>query len=707
MPLFRFLLVFFVFFALRWPVAIAVPTSEKLTFESEADAAMLRVFGGQSKVKNGVLQVEFAAGNGYPQLQMNSPTPLDWVGKSLAMQIKNAGETAVEIGIRVDDAASGDGWNHSWTARATLERGETQNLVFDLGADPMQRGMRGLPPAPGIEGAKMLQGTGAAALDTSHVTSWQLFTHAPPQTIQLEIDNLTLTPSASLNLEAIVDEWGQYSRADWPGKLNAAAQFGARRDEEAALLANPPVKDDLDRFGGWARGPKLDATGFFRTQKVGGKWWLIDPEGHLFFSSGVDVVQHDNPTIIAGRETMFARVPLADEPFGGFRGEAQNVLRGPVKSGLTYDFFRANLQRKYGDDWLAKWRQTTLLRLKNWGFNTLGNWSSAELKVPDIQPRLPYVATSGIYGDHARLSDGEDYWAKMHDPFDPNFAGDAGRALAEVGAKTGDDPFCLGYFVENELSWGSSDSANPKRYFGLVYGALNSPLTQPAKAALVKQLRKKYPGIGLLNRAWDTKFESWAALDAPYEATATPNDAMKADFSAFLSSLSDKYFETVAAELKKVAPHHLYLGPRFSGRPPIEVSRSAAAHCDVVSFNIYAPSLDAEKWAFLNELNKPVMIGEFHIGSTDRGVWMPGLVAAPSQKERAQTFKKYVESVLDNPNFVGCHWFQYIDQPNTGRVLDGENYNIGFVDVTDTPYEDMVKAAKEVHDEIYARRSGQ
>jgi agarase len=85
---------------------------------------------------------------------------------------------------------------------------------------------------------------------------------------------------------------------------------------------------------------------------------------------------------------------------------------------------------------------------------------------------------------------------------------------------------------------------------------------------------------------------------------------------------------------------------------------------------------------------------------------MPGLVAAASQEERAQGFKRYVESVLDNPNFVGCHLFQYVDQPNTGRVLDGENYAIGFVDVTDTPYPELVKAAREVNGTIYSRRGG-
>ena len=69
-------------------------------------------------------------------------------------------------------------------------------------------------------------------------------------------------------------------------------------------------------------------------------------------------------------------------------------------------------------------------------------------------------------------------------------------------------------------------------------------------------------------------------------------------------------------------------------------------------------------------------------------------------------YKQYLESVEDNPAFVGCHWFQYYDEPLTGRSGDGENYNIGFVTVTDTPYPEMVEAAKAVQSELYARRGG-
>ena len=84
----------------------------------------------------------------------------------------------------------------------------------------------------------------------------------------------------------------------------------------------------------------------------------------------------------------------------------------------------------------------------------------------------------------------------------------------------------------------------------------------------------------------------------------------------------------------------------------------------------------------------------------------PGLLHTAGQEDRARMYKEYMESVIDNPYFVGAHWFQYMDSPLTGRAHDGENYNVGFVSVTDVPYAAMIKTAKELHRELYNRRFG-
>jgi len=86
----------------------------------------------------------------------------------------------------------------------------------------------------------------------------------------------------------------------------------------------------------------------------------------------------------------------------------------------------------------------------------------------------------------------------------------------------------------------------------------------------------------------------------------------------------------------------------------------------------------------LGTYDMPIIIGEFSFHATDRGMFAPGYVPVPSQAVRAGSYTDYMTSVFENPNFVGAHWFQYMDQPIVGRAWDGENGNVGFVDITDT-----------------------
>jgi hypothetical protein len=53
---------------------------------------------------------------------------------------------------------------------------------------------------------------------------------------------------------------------------------------------------------------------------------------------------------------------------------------------------------------------------------------------------------------------------------------------------------------------------------------------------------------------------------------------------------------------------------------------------------------------------------------------------------------------------VGVHWFMYGDEATTAFGNE-ENYQLGFVDVCDTPYPEIIESARTVGDELYRRRS--
>ena len=207
---------------------------------------------------------------------------------------------------------------------------------------------------------------------------------------------------------------------DWPGKVKEVSYFERALDAEAAQIQAAPTLPDRDEYGGWTGGPQEQATGFFRTVERDGKWWLVTPSGHLFLSLGVDVLLlSDGPTLLEGRERMFTALPAEGDPLARHFGSVDRVLYGPIKHGRTYNFYTSNLERKYGRDYVDRWRSVSLDRLQAWGFNTIANWSDPALYALS---RVPYTATIDLRGDYARVASGQDYWGKMHDPFDPRFA---------------------------------------------------------------------------------------------------------------------------------------------------------------------------------------------------------------------------------------------------------------------------------------------
>jgi hypothetical protein len=127
---------------------------------------------------------------------------------------------------------------------------------------------------------------------------------------------------------------------------------------------------------------------------------------------------------------------------------------------------------------------------------------------------------------------------------------------------------------------------------------------------------------------------------------------------------------------------------------------------DVFSLNEYEYILNKEEVDKYYRLSgRPLLIGEFHFGVPGRGM-SAGLKQVRDQKERGVAYRYYVENAAAMPSVIGTHWFQWVDAPNTGRG-DGENYNIGLVDVTDRPYQEMIEAMQATHRRLYAIHAGE
>ena len=674
--------------------AIVVSASQQgpslVLFDFKRDFDIDSVITSDAKValsQNKALRIETGHKNQWPGITLKAPAGKWNLSKyeHVSIDVKNLDSKPVTISCRVDNPGA-DGRKNCVTDSITLKAKAIGMLVVRLFPTPWRLsepveliGMRGAPVHSG-------------KVDPANITQLLMYVTKPGIDHVFEIKNI----HAGGRIETLdvktffpfIDDFGQYIHKDWPGKTHSPKELIANGRAEDKDIAVYPGPDDRNKYGGWTAGPKLKATGFFRVEKYKGKWWLVDPQGRLFFSHGIDCVRSANATPITDREHYYRNLPETDSRFARFYGSGSWAPHGYYKDHSpykTYDFSRANFLRKYGPDWENIFAEVTHRRLKSWGINTIANWSDSSIY---LMCKTPYVCT--ISYSSKRLEGSEGYWGKFFDVFDPSFRMALRERLALEKGRAINDPWCIGYFVHNEIAWGDEVS--------LAVAALVSPADQPAKKVFVADLKAKYGAIDTLNSSWGTKHASWQALMQSQEAPEKKK--ARADLTTFYTKTAETYFETIRDELKKVAPNQLYMGCRFAWVNDL-AARAAVKSCDIVSYNRYSYSVAEHRLP--DSIDMPMIIGEFHFGALDRGMFHTGLKKTTDQQDRAAKYKSYVQGALRNPYIVGTHWFQYKDQATTGRG-DGENYQIGFIDICDKPYPEIVKASREVGYNLYEYR---
>lgn len=420
------------------------------------------------------------------------------------------------------------------------------------------------------------------------------------------------------------------------------------------------------------------SSSFCSIEQRGGRWWFTDSAGARFLSAGVNAVRLDADRI---RGTSLA--PYAEH----------------------------SLAKHCSED---AWRRATAGELLDWGFNTLGAWSDPAVARAGNHP-LTYCGMLNLGEDIVRAQSGSaDGGAWLHgtfpDVFDPGFAGLAREAALARRRGHEEDSAILGWFLDNELRWGS-DWRSPLELLPVF---LNLPRGRPGREAARAFLRTRYTDVAEFDRIWKTSFASWAEADAADEIPAPWTrdalyllDAAKerslnqaeparerffADCETFLGLVAEEYFRVASAALKSASPRHLNLGCRFAYVPPAPVIAAAARHVDVLSFNCYErdplPVIE-----IYGAYGRPMLIGEFSFRSEDSG--LPNTKGAgpwvKNQEERAAAFEHYVRRALSHPAVVGYHWFKHVDQPKEGR-FDGENSNYGITTITGEVYAPLAAA---------------
>ena len=462
----------------------------------------------------------------------------------------------------------------------------------------------------------------------------------PSPTLEIRSVTLEKTDPGDAVLEGgapLMDEFGQYIHADWSGKVRTEDDLKAAWAAESSALATGTFPD-RDKYGGFAS-TSAKATGFFRVEQIDGRWWFITPEGHYFYSTGVNGIGTGSGTRATGRETLFAAIPPPLPPAPGAAPTGTNAT-------AQTNFYAANLQRRYGPDWRLAWAKLTASRLAAWGLNTSYGPGLSDVLggTPENKPYVFFLR--GFQTGNLIMG--------LPDVYAENFSSLVDTVAERLVTPRRNDPYLLGYFIGNEPPWPGRESD------------------------FVDTLLAAEP----------------SAMQAHFKAELAQGDTPLIRRNLVLAAFA-RYLAVINAAVKKHDPNHLNLGIRFGGTPPDYVL-ALGKDFDVFSLNKYRWEPPADYLKKIYELcGRPMLLGEFHIGVPGRGM-APGLVQAMNEDEKGVAYQYYVEHAAAHPEVIGTHWFQWIDQPATGRG-DGENYNIGWIDVTDQPYTRFIEAAKRTH----------
>jgi len=479
---------------------------------------------------------------------------------------------------------------------------------------------------------------------------------------------------------ALLDELGQSRLHDWPGKSRGRTDVTERLKGQLSAASTHRFPDSFSKFGGWKE-KRFEATGFFRKQHDGKRWWLVDPEGFACWSAGMDCVRVDTEANYDGLEKALAWLPEPSERYRGVYSARE------TRRAKSINFLAANLIEAFGDGWYDAWKKIALGELRRLGFNTVANWSDWQIA---REAGFPYVRPLS-----ARLQNTPSVYRDFPDVFSPQFDGDA-KQFAQQLAETRDDPAFQGYFLMNEPTWGFSSELPA---VGMLF---NTPECA-TRQELARVLAKKYSDKQALSKAWEieTSFDEIArgVWRHPVKTKALT------DLEEFSGTMTEKFFKTLSQACREVDPKHLNLGIRYHTVPPKWVVEGMKSF-DVFSMNCYREKVPFQDTETISKmLAMPVLIGEWHFGALDVGLPASGIGHVRNQSARGQAYRIYLEDAAANPYCVGVHWFTLYDQSALGR-FDGENYNIGFLDVCNRPYDEMAKAGRASHERLYQVASG-
>lgn len=429
-----------------------------------------------------------------------------------------------------------------------------------------------------------------------------------------------------LTIQAWAQQSGNYQSEIVEAKTRSRDASGSPvlsdwKSFETRLVANiknfKPEPIELNKYGS-AKNIRSNSSGFFRTEKINDRWWIIDPEG-----------------------------------FAGLNIALNSVNKGKSERNLTA------FTNKFSND--LDWIQKTKEQIQNIGFNGTGSWSTHDAVIKanaKSEKPLSYTINWNFMSSYGKKRGGTysvpghtGYPGNVIFVFDPDFEKFCDEHAKQLAVYK-DDPNLFGYFSDNEMPFSLK---NLEGYLNL------KDKTDPGFIAAKEWLDKKNIAQDQIT---DKEREEFLALVADRYFSIVSKAIKKYDPNhIYLGSRLYSGEKNIKQFMQTTGKYVDIISINYYGvwTPSIDNMKKWEqwARKPFIITEYYVKGIDS---------GLPNISG---------AGWL-----VKTQEDRGKFYQNYCLALLESKNCVGWHWFKYQDNDPTDHKAEASNQdaNKGIID---------------------------
>mgnify|MGYP001817294868 CR=1 FL=1 len=429
------------------------------------------------------------------------------------------------------------------------------------------------------------------------------------------------------------------------------------------VISLPASAQELDAYGGFTdiKGKK---TGFFHTQKIDGRWWLVTPDGHGFFGIGLS------------------------HPVTGFS-----------KGAVTFSYNGSQ----------EAWLRDGIKKMRELGYNCVwsGPYSTERTRFGYVdyelaervyrEEKIPHAIHVPLIKHQVELKPGE----KRPDVFTDEYASFVRENVARYVMPNKDNSWIMGYYY----GFGSFMRS------GLwINETLSRRPGSPGRKHLISTLESRYDGdIQKLNVVYGKTYQSFDDLrktgGIAYPKgyfTYSKNKNIAADQEALIAEIVVQVNRLGHAEIRKVDSNHMVLGCYVKGVTySAELWKRITPYIDVLAPQHFSETHKINpvvETTGLPALLSDQVFGNVYPETLLRSGRTPGPV--PDHLDRRVLYHLLSRRLAADPDFIGVSFCACLHD-NSHTVSPYDRGQPGFYTIDNEPRSRTIDTVIEANDFIY------